>query len=427
MFIDFSVKNFRSIKDLQTISFVATGLKSPEQYVEVDRNNIVNEGELRLLKTVGIYGANASGKSNVVLALDRFMEAIWSEASTESNLDELFQPFLFQTDRENTDIFFQVNFLLEGKKYRYGFTVKKNMEYDGDNKNSRHIISSEWLFGPKEKNVVPLFTRKGLEIKKDKLANHERIPPLQYPHTLFLTHASAFDRESICTEVREFLRLYTLSNVNFKELALFRRSALNLIEDEGRKEPFLAMMSAFGLPYDDVIVERGGDDDSKVVSLDKIFLTRNVVASDGKVYPVKLNLGTTESEGTRKLFDLLGLIYRAFDSVDPAMFILDEIDSNFHPSLLIHLLKMFNNPEINKSNSQLLFTSHDTNLMSPSIMRRDQFFFAEKLDEATKVFSLSDLRGIRNDADFARMYLSGLLGAKPILHDYKFIDSDGSN
>ena len=81
---------------------------------------------------------------------------------------------------------------------------------------------------------------------------------------------------------------------------------------------------------------------------------------------------------------------------------------------------LFNNPQINKSKSQLLFTSHDTNLMSPSIMRRDQFFFTEKTEEkSTILYSLADLKGIRNDADFAKQYLAGYYGALPVLNDYK--------
>ena len=98
---------------------------------------------------------------------------------------------------------------------------------------------------------------------------------------------------------------------------------------------------------------------------------------------------------------------------------MDEIDSNFHPSLLIKLISLFNNPEVNKSNAQLLFTSHDTNLMNPSLMRRDQFYFAEKeQNEGTRLYSLAELKGIRNDADFAKQYLAGFYGGVPMLSEF---------
>ena len=88
-------------------------------------------------------------------------------------------------------------------------------------------------------------------------------------------------------------------------------------------------------------------------------------------------------------------------------------------ALIVGFAIYFNNPEINKSNSQLLFTSHDTNLLSPKLMRRDQFYFAEKtLNNSTKIYSLADLKGIRNTADFAKEYLSGHYGALPVLHEY---------
>lgn len=95
------------------------------------------------------------------------------------------------------------------------------------------------------------------------------------------------------------------------------------------------------------------------------------------------------------------------------MSILCAIDRNFHPSFVIKFVKLFNKP---KSNAQLLFTSQDNNLMSPSKMRRDQFYFTEKNeDHSTRLYSLADLKGIRNDTDFARQYLAGYYGAVPVL------------
>ena len=106
MIVEFSVQNFRSIKDLQTISFVATGLKSSSDYPGVDTNNVEVDEGTRLLKTIGLYGANASGKSNIVRALVYFLQAIRNEASSESNLSSLCDPFLFQEDALNTEFIF---------------------------------------------------------------------------------------------------------------------------------------------------------------------------------------------------------------------------------------------------------------------------------------------------------------------------------
>ena len=108
MIVEFSVKNFRSISNLQTISFASTSLKSSKDNQQVDQNNIVPENGINLLKTIGIYGANASGKSNMIKALEFFCEAISDLPSPESRLSRLTQPFLYQNDFENTDSFFQI-------------------------------------------------------------------------------------------------------------------------------------------------------------------------------------------------------------------------------------------------------------------------------------------------------------------------------
>jgi AAA15 family ATPase/GTPase len=190
-----------------------------------------------------------------------------------------------------------------------------------------------------------------------------------------------------------------------------------LAVDENKKK-LLDFLSSFQLKYSDIIVEK--DDESikqPRFPQNKIFLTKAYKNSHGQ--HIRLNLKTSESEGTKKLFDLAGLLITAFSLPIGGVIILDELDSNFHPSLIIRMIEMFNNPQINKSGVQLIFTSHDTNLLSPSIMRRDQFYFTEKDEnDATRLYSLADLKGIRNDADFARQYLAGFYGAVPMLSDY---------
>ena len=170
--------------------------------------------------------------------------------------------------------------------------------------------------------------------------------------------------------------------------------------------------------YSDIYFKKD-DESSKKNSypLDKLFLTK-IACHDNSV-SVTLNMEDNESEGTKKLFDLAGLFLQAFNNQISGLIILDEIDSNFHPSLLIKLISMFNDPDINKSKTQLLFTSHDTNLLDSTIMRRDQFYIAEKENnDGTRLFSLAELKGIRNDADFAKQYLAGFYGGKPLLSEF---------
>lgn len=422
MILEFSVKNFRSIKELQTISFVATGLKSSLENTDIDINNIVVNNDNRILKTIGIYGSNASGKSNIIKALDYFLRVISSEASSESNLSTLCDPFLFQDNPNDTESFFQIVLMIGNKKYRYGFTVKRNSKVNKINpeeKFSQEIITSEWLFGTKEKNMVEFFTRTGIEVKKDKFPNNEKIPPLPYEHTLFLIHSAAFDNSSDSSIIKSNLSSWVFSNI-LKGFDIFRFSSLYFLEELDKKKDFLKMLYSFGLSYNDIVIERDSNTQKTLnLPLDKIYFIKSFVGKDNNTINIKLNLNNNESSGTQKLFDLAGALCFVFNMNLSAFFIIDEIDSNFHPSLLIKLIEIFNDITINKNNSQLLFTSHDTNLMAPTIMRRDQFFFTEKNEEdSTRLYSLADLKGIKNDADFAKQYLAGFYGALPILNNY---------
>lgn len=421
MLLEFSVNNFRSIKELQTISFVASSLKSSPENSFVDEKNIVSIDKNKVFKTVGIYGANGSGKSNIIKALDYFVKVLISQPSSISNLRDLCQPFLYQKDNLSTESFFQIVLLINGVKYRYGLTVRVNSEKDGMSpERSAEIVTAEWLYSDKNGKNSVLFQREGTQLLKNALQSKSKIPTsLPFKHTLFLTHASAFDTHGDCYIITDYLRRLFVSNfeVNHDK---FRWMSVNSIQDIEFKNKFIDLLTSFNLPYDDIFLEDDIDEYrfKDVYPQDKIVFKKKYLI-DNKLSTVDLNLQKNESAGTQKMFDLAGLILRAFSLDQPAFIILDEIDSNFHPSLLIQLINLFNNTYFNRSNTQILFTSHDTNLMSPSIMRRDQFFFTEKKNDlSTRLFSLSDLKGIRNDADFAKQYLAGYYGALPYLHNY---------
>ncbi|MEI6767264.1 MAG: ATP-binding protein [Bacteroidota bacterium] len=427
MIVEFSVKNFRSISDLQTISFVSTNLKSSRENERVDLNNIVSDYGTKLLKTIGIYGANASGKSNIIRALEFFCEAISDLPSPKSRLSKLAQPFLYQNDSENTESFFQIVLIIEGKKYRYGFTVKKNPDAKNNPNTSWEIIANEWLFGPKNTNQGKYFLRKNLNVDKASLPGNENIAPLEYEHTLFLIHAASYNKD-ICAKIRSAISGYITSQFSAHG-DFYRFHSINQIENIELKPKFLEFLTSFGLNYNDIYYKEDGDSNAKNnYPLEKLFLTK-AACHDEKI-KVTLNMQDNESDGTKKLFDIAGLLLHAFNITVSGLIILDEIDSNFHPSLLMKLISIFNDPEINKSNVQLLFTSHDTNMMNPSLMRRDQFYFAEKGEnEGTRLYSLAELKGIRNDADFAKQYLAGFYGGIPMLSKYLNdvnIENDGT-
>jgi uncharacterized protein len=415
MIVEFSVKNFRSINSLQTLSFAATPLHSNrEKYPEVDENNVAEDGGLRLLKTIGIFGANASGKSNVINALVVFLNAIKAMPSPESRIREAADPFLFQETNDSAS-FFQIVLVLEGKKYRYGFTAKENPRRSEEGQSSE-IITAEWLFGPKNKNQAKLFTRERLLVDTSGLPNSSIYPAIQHEHGLFLSHAAAFDREGILFQIRDYLASFTISN-DRRHLEKLRLHTLSMLQHPSPKQQLLRFLEEFGLIYEDIEVDLEGKETIvEAFQKNKVFLIK--AGNDNFGNKVRLNLATHESDGTRKLFDMAGLLFLAGKMRLGGLFIFDELDSNFHPALVKRLLELCNSNQFNAVNFQMLFTSHDTNLMDPALMRRDQFYFTEKIqDNSTKLYSLADLKGIRNDAEFARQYLAGFYGAVPLLHD----------
>jgi AAA15 family ATPase/GTPase len=421
MIVEFSVRNFRSISEIQTLSFSTSGLKSKDEFSFIDENNISENHGQKCFNVLGLYGANASGKSNIVKALDYFIKTISAQPTSVSNLLSLCQPFLFQENPEDTESFFQMVFILNDTKYRYGFTVKKNNEKKQEGSvHSNEIITNEWLYSDKVKNMSPLFIREENRISKNTLQNKSNIPPsIPYRHNLFLSHAAAFDLTGDCKTITDYFRSFAVSDFEFSNEKFRWISIASLSEDSNIKQDFIKLLSSFNLGYIDIVLdEHSSTNTNEVFPQEKIHLVKNYL-TDNKLTEIRLNLKYHESSGTQKMFDLAGLLLRVFNNQNQCFILLDEIDSHFHPSLLISLVSLFNNPEINKSKSQLLFTSHDTNLMAPNIMRRDQFYFTEKTNSnSTRLYSLGDLKGIRNDADFAKQYLAGYYGALPHLEKF---------
>ncbi len=421
MIIEFSVKNFRSINEIQTLSFATSGLKSKDELSFIDVNNISENHSQKCFNVLGLYGANASGKSNIVKALDYFIKTISAQPTSVSNLSSLCQPFLFQDNADENESFFQMVFILNDTKYRYGFTVKRNAEKKLEGSiYSNEIITTEWLYSDRVKNMSPLFLREENRITKNTLQNKTNIPPsIPYRHNLYLSHAAAFDLTGDCKTITDYFRSFAVSDFEFSNEKFRWLSIASLNDETSQKQEFIKLLSSFNLGYLDIALdEHSSTNPNEVFPQEKIHLFKNY-QTDNKSTEVKLNLKYHESSGTQKMFDLAGLLLRVFSNQNQCFILLDEIDSHFHPSLLISLVGLFNNPEINKSKSQLLFTSHDTNLMAPSIMRRDQFYFTEKTNlNSTRLYSLGDLKGIRNDADFAKQYLAGYYGALPHLEDY---------
>jgi uncharacterized protein len=413
MIIQFSLANYRSFNKEQTVSFRATGLTSEDS--GVDERNILNDGKNKYLKAVGLYGANASGKSNFIKGLIFFKEMVQSSLEVDQVGQFGVNPFRLSGSKREDAGYFQIVLLVDGNRYRYGFTLNEDSS-----------VQAEWLFGPADRNETYYFKRIGKEltINDDRFKEGQSLPNDKLrDDALFLSFCASYDGE-----VSRLIKNYISDKITIdrndpitRRRFLIRRSRIpkvptdDLIAD-GKKDVVLQWMKEAGLIYNDVTFKK--------IELDKVYMGNQILFSkniynekgeiDGKV---EMDLDRDESDGTRKYYSYIGVLYQKFQ--EGGVFISDEIDSSFHPSLLRKIISLFQNPELNKANAQLLFTSHDTNLMKPQYMRRDQFYFAEKtIFEETKLYSLADLKGIRNNADFASQYLAGYYGALPQLGNY---------
>lgn len=407
MIVEFSLANYRSFNSLQTISFRATGLTSENK--SVDAKNIYDGGPDRILKIAGIYGANASGKSNLLKGLYFFREMIVNSLESEKLARHFVNPFKLTDAPVDNSGFFQIVLVIDKEKYRYGFTLNEDA-----------TIQSEWLFGPAAKKETFYFKRTGAELKinDEYFAEGSNLPKDKLrTDALFLTFSASYNG-MISRKIKDYFNLRVQSDNHQGVSGIFRnvfrgnlRETDRLIED-GDKEIVLDWMREAGILFQDVTIETIGDE--KSIAKKRVKFAKNIYNQEGEVSGLANMDLLGESDGTQKFYSYIGKLNNLFKT--GGVFYSDEIDSNFHPSLLQKLIAVFQNKQINTGGAQLLFTSHDTNLMNPEFMRRDQFYFTEKtIFDETVLYSLADLRGIRNNADFARQYLAGLYGAIPQL------------
>lgn len=406
MVIEFSVKNFRSISNLQSISFA--------DVARVGRNSS------RFFNSVGIYGPNGSGKTNILKALNLFLEAIVQDPSSFPTLFELHQPFLFDESQNDESSFFQIIFILDNVKYRYGFTIKNFID---ESNILNQEVESEWLFFFQGEDQFTIFTRKNESIIIKNKLKKSGYPKIPHKHTLFLNFIAAIDRESICFSILSNFKNFTYFNhANSNEN--LRIHTLRLIEDNaGGKDDIIELINNFGIFIDDIYLnEDTSIDPSTIYPLDKIDIYKDFFGKK-----IKLNLFKNESSGTIRIFDLAGILVKIFQKTDkPYFVILDEIDNDFHPNLVMRILDMFNNPKFNKNGSQILFSGHETYVMSNKSMSKYQFYLTEKdnFTFSTRFYSLGDFKGVTNYGDFTLKYLSGFYGGIPILKN--IIEKNGT-
>lgn len=419
MIIRYTVGNFRSFNDKRTLNFEGNGIAEL-------KSNLFSVGKYKLLRSIVIYGANSSGKSNLIKAFERMRELILSSVKLNDS-DELdYSPFLLSIENDKEPTFFETVFIQDNFCYRYGF------EYNLTE------ITKEWLFQRKDsKTEKTLFLRttEGIAVSnefqegigKENSTNNNR---------LFISLVAQLGGK-ISKKLMEWFKGYNvISGLDHKDyngfttsmlhkkldgcnesLNLFKTLKLGFKEIKTTESEFNQGQLPKDLPdkiKNRLIKELSGTMQISLNTVhDKYDKNGNVVSTE------EFDKDEMESEGTNKLIDLSGPI---FDTLSLGkLLIIDELDAKLHPLITAHIINLFNNPKTNQKNAQLLFATHDTNLLSTDIFRRDQIWFTEKDEkEATDLYSLYDFNlpdgsKVRNDTNIEKNYMRGRYGAIPFI------------
>ncbi len=418
MIIEFSVKNYRSIKELQTLSLIAAPIKSKDP--EMEFNNIIPVSlKLSLLKSVAIYGANGSGKSNIIRALITMFVFIDKSFQDDQVGKRIIEPFAFDLSSFSEPTFFQLIFISNNVKYRYGFEVKGNE------------VISEWLFGTPVKKEVYYFTRERsqIQINEDKFSEGKGLENKTSSNNLFINVCKAFNG-AVSKQIIDFFKYNIFISAGVNDNG-FRGTTLALMKDEVVKQKILSLLNEADFGIQGITnkqitasdLPEGVPNDAilKVTSekLEFLLSKRPVFDKNGLEIGVReLLMDSQESDGTLKFFNYSGVILDTLE--DGGALIIDEFDARLHPLLTRKLVKMFNSPISNRKNAQLIFVTHDTNLLDNSLLRRDQIYFTEKNKlSQTVLYSLADFKGVRNDASYEKDYIKGKYGAIPFLGNFE--------
>jgi len=402
MLIEFSATNYRSFLTTQSLALAAntaTELQEENSFVSPVSNLP------RLLRSSVVYGPNAAGKSNLIQAI-AFMKRFVLSSAKESQEGEKIDaaPFLFNRQSSLNSSEFEVLFIQDGIRYQYGFAV-----------NSKKV-TGEWLFAYPEGRSQKWFERNyDPETQKDiwyfgpKFTGRRKVwQEATRSNALFLSTAIQLNNEQLKPLFNWFdHKLHVIDQGG----NLHPGFSTSECEKEEKKKKILKFMNAADLSITDIFLEKKEfstkdlpaempqnikEEISKELDGKKLTSLFFMHPSSDKGEDVALEF-EEESAGTRKLFTLAGLWLDVLDN--GLVLFVDELDTSLHPHLVRFLLNLFHNPETNRHNAQLVFTTHDTTVLDQTLMRRDQVWFIEKdAENATRLYPLSDYKPRKGEA-----------------------------
>lgn len=396
MLCQFSVKNYKSIRDEVTLDMQAAAISEHEDRIIKDQ-----DGEM-YLPVSAIYGPNGGGKSNVLAAFHTLIAKILRPLfATEDNDEKVFfqrkiivEPFAF-SESKNESTEFELFFRTDLAEYRYVLHVKRDIViYESLDRVKLETGRRSALF-QRNNNGIDL---------KGAFAKLKVSDDLSKTLTLLSYLGIAYKGNAVVKDVLNWFE-YGVEFLNYGNPIQELKMAVSTSEDV--KNLMLEMIQEMDLDIVDFRVEEKENDMIEV-------FTKHCV--DGVESEISLS---DESSGTKKLFGLLPFIAESL--LTGTVLVIDELDAKIHPVLLCHIIMMFNDLSINRHKAQLIFTSHDLSTMNSKVFRRDEIWFVAKGNaQNSKLYSLVEFKNengesVRKDAKFDKQYLEGKYGADPYL------------
>ena len=425
MIISFAAENFRSIDGEIRLSLKAdTGIK------DLNNNGYTIVANTCVLNTKAFYGANSSGKSNVFKAVGMMRGIIIHSVRLNDNETLPYDAFLL-SDREARPTRFEMSFVDGADKFVYGFSY------------TAQGIEEEWLTAKFPKRSLKTLLRRTPELIEIDVQNYsegiaikEGTIPLNN-NRLFISLAAQLGGE-ISKRVIEWFRTKpnVISGLRDNGFSRYTKEMLHAKTDY--KEAILKFISGMDVGFREVTTEQELIDEKMlpkglpaeiVASLKEhshivAYAKHGKINDNGEVVGmVDFDIDERESDGTRKLFNLAGLIVETLRK-GKSLFV-DELDAQLHPLLSRRIVQLFNNIETNPYGAQLIFTTHDTNMLSKKLLRRDQVVFVEKTVNTKYSTKLTPMMSItldngakpRTDSNYEKNYLEGKYGAIPYFED----------
>ena len=378
MILLFRLNNIFSFRDETTLDLQAAKIQT-EKGKALSGNMFPAAGG-QVLKSVSVFGANASGKSNVIKGIKACVDMIRTSHTYNENTIFAVAPFKFDEYDKNPSSFF-VRFIIDGIEYEYSFSMTRTeilteqLFYYPKGRRSL-VFSRNESKGPDKKNIYEF--KHAIKRPMDVAANTSR-------KTLFISRASQMDRDIAKRVFRFFSEDVVL---DYKESAMPIDSFM-----KSRKEQILEILNTV---------------DSDIVD---IRIQGNALKTFHRGNPdIAFDFDTEESEGTKTLFQMM---LSMIDIIrNGRTLLIDEIDTSLHPHLVEYIINLFNNSD----NAQLIYTTHNTHLLNTDFQRRDQVYFVNKREDGcSDLYSLYDFKDFRDTFDMEKAYLQGRFDAVPYL------------